>query len=110
MMNMEHYVTGVAMVIKVENNLRPRNKGRKPASLAGSLTCKHNDAEDAEFAAGGDMPAVSAGGIEPRQTACEPASRGRGGVVKHEVSCDMRLEIPAPQYLAKSIVTSASRS
>ena len=48
MMNMEHYVTGVAMVIKVENNLRPRNKGRKPASLAGSLTCKHNDAEDAE--------------------------------------------------------------
>ena len=66
------------------------------ASLAGSLAGKHNAAEDAdaaEFAAGGDMTTVS--GLSHGQTACEPASRGGGGgVVKYEVSCDWRFQPP----------------
>ena len=40
---------------------------------------KHNDAEDAdaaEFSAGGDMPTVPLGGLSHGQTACEPASCG----------------------------------
>ena len=41
-----------------------------------------NDAEDADapdFAAGGDMPTASAGGLSHGQPACEPAGRGEGG-------------------------------
>ena len=66
-------------------------------SLAGSLAWKHNDAEDAdaaEFAAGGDMPTESPGGVRHGQTACEPASPGGRGIVKYEVSCDWRFQPP----------------
>ena len=58
-----------------------------------------NDAEDADaadFAASGDMPTVSPGGIEPRPN-CLWTSQG--GRVHHEVSCDWRLQ--PPHYLAK---------
>ena len=51
-------------------------------SLAGSLAWKHHNDEDAdaaEFAAGGNMPMVSPGGLSHGQTACEPASWGEEG-------------------------------
>ena len=41
-----------------------------------------NDAEDADaadFAAGGDMPRLCPGALSHGRTACEAASRGRGG-------------------------------
>ena len=47
-----------------------------------SLAWKHNDAEDvyaAQFAAGDDMPMMSARGIEPRPNRVnQPAGWGRG--------------------------------
>ena len=61
--------------------LRPRGKGRKLA-WQGAWHEKHNDAEDAdaaEFAAGGDMPTMSL---------------GEGGVVNFEVSRDWRFQPP----------------
>ena len=53
-----------------------------------------NDAEDADapdFA--GDMATASPGGLNHGQTACEPVSRGGGGV-NYEVSCDWRFQPP----------------
>ena len=77
--------------------LRPRGKGKKLAWQG--LGMKHNDAEDADaakFAAGGDMPTASPGGLSHGQTAWEPASRGGGGVVKYEaqLSFDWRFQPP----------------
>ena len=50
--------------------LRPRGKGKKLAWQG--LGMKHNDAEDADaakFAAGGNMPTASSGGLSHGQTA-----------------------------------------
>ena len=87
-------------------DLRPTGKGRKLAWHG----AKYNDAENAdaaEFAAGGDMPTVFAGGLSHGQTACEPASRG---VVKHEVYAIIAIGDYSPQYLAKARGTSAGRN
>ena len=51
------------------------------ASLAGNLAWIRNDAEDAdaaEFAAGGNMPTVSPGGIEPRPNCLWTGQPGGG--------------------------------
>ena len=67
--------------------LRPRGKGKKLAWQG--LGMKHNDAEDADaakFAAGGDMPTASPGGLSHGQTAWEPASRGGGGLLSMKLN------------------------
>jgi hypothetical protein len=59
----------------------------------------------AQFAAGDDMPMMSARGIEPRPNRVNPpAGWGRGeggmGVVKCGVSCDWKFQRPSWQKLA----------
>ena len=44
----------------------------------------------ADVATGGDMPTMSAGGVEPEPNCCEPARGGEGGIVNCEVSHDWR--------------------
>ena len=52
----------------IKLDLRPRGKGRKLAwqGAGHENTANAEDADAVAFAAGGDMPTVSPGGIEPR--------------------------------------------